>query len=72
VLAFVKALDDFAITPLILSRSVKVHPLMVMILISFGGTIHGIWGMLLAVPLYCTMKVSFRILYTGFVEYGNW
>ena len=72
VLAFVKALDDFVITPLILSRSVKVHPLMVMILISFGGTIHGIWGMLLAVPLYCTMKVSFRILYTGFVEYGNW
>jgi len=72
VLAFVKALDDLAITPLIVSRSVKVHPLMVMILISFGGTIHGIWGMLLAVPLYCTMKVSFRILYTGFVEYGNW
>jgi len=43
-----------------------------MILISFGGTIHGIWGMLLSVPLYCTMKVSFRILYKGFVEYGKW
>ena len=72
VLAFVKAVDDTAISPLIVSRSVHVHPLMVMVLISFGGAIHGIWGMLLAVPLYCTMRVSFRILYKGFVEYGNW
>ncbi len=72
VLAVVKALDDTAISPLIVSRSVNVHPLMVIILISFGGAIHGIWGMLLAVPLYCSMRVSFRILYKGFVEYGNW
>ncbi len=72
VLAFVKALDDIAITPLIVSRSVNVHPLMVIILISFGGAVHGIWGMLLSVPLFCTMRVSFRILYKGFVEYGNW
>ncbi len=71
-LAFVKALDDIAISPLVVSRSVNVHPLMVIILISFGGGIHGIWGMLLAVPLYCSMRVSFRILYKGFVEYGNW
>ncbi len=72
VIALVKALDDTVISPLIVSRSVHVHPLMVIILISFGGTIHGIWGMLLSVPLYCTMRVSFQILYKGFVEYGNW
>ncbi len=72
VFGFVKALDDIAITPLVVSRSVNVHPLMVIILISFGGGIHGIWGMLLAVPLYCSIRVSFRILYKGFVEYGNW
>ena len=71
VLAFVKALDDTAISPLIVSRSVHIHPLMVIILISLGGAVHGIWGMLLAVPLYCSMRVSFRILYKGFVEYGN-
>jgi len=72
VLAFVKAMDDLAISPLIVSRSVHIHPLMVIILISLGGAVHGVWGMLLAVPLYCSMRVSFRILYKGFVEYGNW
>jgi predicted PurR-regulated permease PerM len=45
---------------------------MIIIVISFGGLLHGVWGMLLSVPLYCSMRVSLRILYRGFVEYGNW
>jgi predicted PurR-regulated permease PerM len=72
VLAFAKLIDSIAISPLVVSRSVNVHPLMIIMVISFGGLLHGAWGMLLAVPLYCSMKVSFRILYRGFVEYGNW
>lgn len=72
ILGCVKMIDTIAITPLIVSRSMNVHPLVVMIVIPFGGMVHGIWGMLLSVPLYCSMRVSFRILYRGFVEYGNW
>jgi len=72
VLAFVKLIDSIAISPLVVSRSVNVHPLMIIMVISFGGLLHGVWGMLLSVPLYCSMRVSFRILYRGFVEYGNW
>lgn len=72
VLAFVKLLDDMMISPLTVSRSVHVHPLMVIIVVSIGGLFHGIWGMLLSVPLYCSLRVSFKILHRGFVEYGNW
>jgi len=72
ILAFVKLLDSVAISPLTVGKSVNVHPLMVIIVISVGGLLHGIWGMLLSVPLYCSIRVSLRILYRGFVEYGNW
>jgi len=72
ILVFVKVLDSVAISPLAVGRRVRVHPLMVIIVISVGGLLHGIWGMLLSVPLYCSMRVSFRILYRGYVEYGNW
>jgi predicted PurR-regulated permease PerM len=72
VLGFVKLIDNIVITPLTVSRSVNIHPLMVIIVISFGGMVHGVWGMLLSVPLYCSMRVSLRTLYRGFVEYGNW
>jgi len=72
VLGLVKLMDSMAISPLVVGRSINVHPLMVIIVISIGGLLHGIWGMLLSVPLYCSMRVSLRILYGGFVEYGNW
>jgi predicted PurR-regulated permease PerM len=72
ILAFVKLIDSVAISPLVVSRSVNVHPLMIMMVISVGGLLHGVWGMLLSVPLYCSMRVSLRILYRGLVEYGNW
>ena len=72
ILALVKLLDTVAISPLAVGKRVNVHPLMVIIVISVGGLLHGIWGMLLSVPLYCSMRVSLRILYRGFVEYGNW
>jgi len=72
ILAFVKLLDSIAISPLAVSKRVNVHPLMVIIVISVGGLLHGMWGMLLSVPLYCSMRVSLRILYRGFVGYGNW
>jgi putative permease len=72
VFVFVRLVDDIIISPLALSKSVHVHPLMVIILITLGGFIHGILGMLLAIPLYCSIKVTFQILYRGFVEYGNW
>jgi predicted PurR-regulated permease PerM len=72
ILAFVKLLDSVAISPLAVGKSVNVHPLMVIIVISIGGLLHGMWGMLLSVPLYCSVRVSLRILYRGFVEYGNW
>jgi predicted PurR-regulated permease PerM len=68
----IRLLDDVMISPLALSRSVHVHTLMVIIVIMLGGFFHGILGMLLAVPLYCSIKVTFQILYKGFIEYGNW
>jgi predicted PurR-regulated permease PerM len=72
VLGAVKVLDSIVISPLVVSRSVSVHPLMALIVICVGGLLHGVWGMLLSVPLFCSLRVSLRILYRGFVEYGNW
>lgn len=68
----IRMLDDIIIYPLTLSRSVHVHALMVLVVITLGGFFHGILGMLLAIPLYCSMKVTFQTLYKGFIEYGNW
>lgn len=46
----VKLLDDFLIQPLTIGRSVKLHPMLLVITIIAGQKLFGIMGMVLAVP----------------------
>ena len=54
----VKLLDDTLIQPLTLARSVRMHPLVVLVAIFIGGHFFGILGMLLAVPATGFLKVA--------------
>lgn len=46
----VKLLDDFLVQPLTIGRSVKLHPMLLIITIIAGQKLFGIMGMVLAVP----------------------
>lgn len=49
--------DNIITQPLIFGRSVRSHPLEIFIVILSGGFIFGIVGMILAVPVYTSLKV---------------
>jgi len=53
-------IDGFFSQPLIFSNSVKSHPLEIFIVILAGGALMGTTGMILAIPLYTTLKVIFK------------
>lgn len=72
VLALVQLIDNAVVSPLALGKSVDIHPLIVILILPIGGMLMGVWGMLLAVPLYCSLTVTFEILYKGIIKYGNW
>ncbi len=50
-------LDAFLIQPNLLGNSVKAHPLEIFIVILVFGTLGGITGMLLAIPVYTILRV---------------
>ncbi|NBL65101.1 AI-2E family transporter [Flavobacterium sp. NST-5] len=50
-------IDNNVTTPLIFSNSVKSHPLEIFIVILASGFVVGIFGMIVAVPLYTIAKV---------------
>jgi len=50
-------LDNLLLQPLIFSNSVKAHPLEIFLLILVAGTLSGITGMILAIPLYTIFRV---------------
>ncbi|MBR5200342.1 MAG: AI-2E family transporter [Alistipes sp.] len=56
----VKVIDDFIIQPTLYSERVQAHPLEVFLVILAAGFIGGVWGMLLAIPMYTILRVFAR------------
>lgn len=49
--------DNILIQPTIFSNSVKAHPLEIFIVILIAGTLFGIGGMIMAIPIYTIVRV---------------
>lgn len=56
-LVTVQQIDNHIVSPNVVARTVKLHPVTVMLALLAGGTILGLWGMLLAVPLVAGVKI---------------
>lgn len=57
VFASVQVIDNNLFQPLIYSSSVKAHPLEIFLIIIAAGSIAGILGMILAIPVYTILRV---------------
>ncbi|MCA1726610.1 MAG: AI-2E family transporter [Actinobacteria bacterium] len=53
----VQQIDNHIISPNVVARTVKLHPVTVMLGLLVGGTLLGLWGMLLAVPTIAAIKI---------------
>lgn len=58
-LFIVQTIDGNVIGPKLLSKSIKIHPMLIIIFLIFGSAIGGLMGMLLAVPVGAFIKVLF-------------
>jgi len=57
------ALDNGFIQPSVFGRSVDMHPIAIILLIISGGTLFGLFGMLLAVPVATVIKTFAKEIY---------
>ena len=67
--AVIQLLDNVLIQPLIVAKSVNLHPLIVIFAGIIGGQFFGLLGMLLAVPAAGTIIVLISEFYNGFKKY---
>jgi predicted PurR-regulated permease PerM len=65
-IATVKIVDDFIIQPTVYSERVQAHPLEVFLCILIAGSVAGVWGMLLAIPLYTVLRVFAREFFSEY------
>jgi putative permease len=57
--AIIKLIDDAIIQPLVIARSVDMHPLLVLLAVIIGGQFFGVIGMILSVPFVGFVRVAF-------------
>ena len=58
----VRLLDDFVFMPLTVGRSLRMHPLVTVLMILLGGAVAGISGLLLVMPVLGVVMVAGQII----------
>lgn len=67
--AIVQAIDNSLISPMVVSKSVNMHPLTVVAVVIIGGRLAGAIGMLFAVPFTGIIKVTVSQIIWGLKNY---
>jgi predicted PurR-regulated permease PerM len=67
IMAGVQQIDNHFISPVVMQRTVKLHPAVVMMALLTGGTLGGFFGLLLAVPLTAVLKILIGHLWRTYV-----
>jgi predicted PurR-regulated permease PerM len=62
----VQLIDNFVFQPFIYSSSVNAHPLEIFLIIMIGGSLGGVIGMLLAIPIYTIIRVIAKEFFSNF------
>jgi predicted PurR-regulated permease PerM len=70
VFMFVQIMDNVFVAPVVVARSVNLHPLVVIFVVLVGNHLFGAVGMLLAVPTTAIVKVSAQTIYEGLRSYS--
>jgi predicted PurR-regulated permease PerM len=65
----VNSLDNVLIYPMTVGKSLSLNPMIVMLGILFGGSVGGIVGMIVAVPLIGMIKQAFTVLHVSLRSY---
>src|ERR1043165_975305 len=62
----VQLVDAFVFQPLVISNIVKAHPLEIFLVILIAGTLTGIGGMIIAVPVYTILRIIAKEFLSNF------
>jgi predicted PurR-regulated permease PerM len=69
--AIVQFIDNMIVQPIVLSKSVDLHPLIIVFAVLIGGKFFGLLGLLLAVPAAGMIKVTSSEIYYGIKKFRH-
>lgn len=65
----VQIIDIAFIIPLLVARTVNLHPVTVIVVITIGAQLMGVLGMIISIPLASAMKLTLSAVYNHLIEF---
>ncbi len=62
VVILAQQIENNLISPRVIGQSTGLHPVVVILALSAGGTLWGVWGMLVALPVVVAVRGALRVL----------
>ena len=67
----IQQVESSVVAPLVVGRTVELHPVVVLLAVLVGGSLAGVLGLLVAVPLAASARVLFRHLWVAKSSYSD-
>jgi predicted PurR-regulated permease PerM len=67
IMTVVQQIDNNLISPNVMKRAAKVHPVVVLLSLTLAGSLFGFWGLLVAVPATAVLKIVAGHLWNVYV-----
>ncbi|MGT2887173.1 AI-2E family transporter [Streptococcus didelphis] len=59
------------VTPLVLGNKLSIHPITIMFLLLTAGSMFGVWGVFLIIPIYASIKVIVKEVFNWYKSISN-
>ncbi|HEL1585130.1 TPA: AI-2E family transporter [Streptococcus suis] len=59
------------VTPLIIGSSLNIHPITILFVLLTAGQMYGVLGVLLAIPIYASIKVVVKAIFEWYKQYSG-
>jgi predicted PurR-regulated permease PerM len=63
-----RQIEDYLVTPHVLGRAIRMHPLVVLFAVASGGVFAGLFGLIVAVPVAASVKAITIYLYAKLLD----
>lgn len=69
--AIEQTIEGRFVSPLVLGTKLSIHPIMILFILLASGSVFGIWGVLLGIPVYSALKVVVKEIFDWYRDFSG-
>lgn len=59
------------VSPLVLGNKLSIHPIMILFILLASGSVFGVWGVLLGIPVYASLRVVVKEIFDWYRNFSG-